>query len=523
MQHNRTNASPPSIPGWLLPAVLIAVALAARLIAGPRTIDDAYITFRYARNLAAGAGLVYNVGERVLGTTTPLYTMLMAGAWLLGLHDLPAVAVIVNALADAGTAVVLYWLARRLGTGLPVAMAVGLAWAISPMSVTFAVGGMETSVVILFIMSGLAAYVAGRPRLAAALLALAVLVRPDALIAAGLLLAHMALRPLVAKSGAPLAARLRGLPWSELAVFAAVLAPWVVFATLYFGSPLPQSVQAKVHAYSLDKFSALIRLLQHYSTPFFEHDVFGRFWPAVGLPLYLTLYLIGSLRLARRDDRVLPLAIYPAAYALVFSVANPLIFRWYLAPPLPAYFLVILAGLGGIVSDLASRVGRQRVGQWATAVIAVMLLGSSLAAYTLHPDHGPDRPAPEMAWFKLELLYRQAADAVREELQPGDVIAAGDIGALGWFTGAPILDTVGLISPQATRYYPLDRSLLVINYAIAPDLIRDQRPAYLITPEVYVRLGVLPAVWFREQYQQIGKLDTDIYGSDGLLIFRRTD
>ena len=33
--------------------------------------DDAYITYRYARNLADGAGFVYNPGERVLGTTPP--------------------------------------------------------------------------------------------------------------------------------------------------------------------------------------------------------------------------------------------------------------------------------------------------------------------------------------------------------------------------------------------------------------------------------------------------------------------
>jgi len=54
--------------------VLIGVALAVRLLAGPRTIDDAYITFRYARNLADGLGFVYNPGQQVLGTTTPLYT-----------------------------------------------------------------------------------------------------------------------------------------------------------------------------------------------------------------------------------------------------------------------------------------------------------------------------------------------------------------------------------------------------------------------------------------------------------------
>ncbi|NJM08474.1 hypothetical protein HC891_23265 [Candidatus Gracilibacteria bacterium] len=43
-----------------------------------RGYDDPYITFRYAQNLAEGAGYVYNVGERVQSTTTPLFTVLLA-------------------------------------------------------------------------------------------------------------------------------------------------------------------------------------------------------------------------------------------------------------------------------------------------------------------------------------------------------------------------------------------------------------------------------------------------------------
>ena len=38
--------------------------------------DDAFITYRYARNISNGLGFVYNYGEKVLGTTTPLFTLL---------------------------------------------------------------------------------------------------------------------------------------------------------------------------------------------------------------------------------------------------------------------------------------------------------------------------------------------------------------------------------------------------------------------------------------------------------------
>ena len=42
------------------------------------TWEDALITIRYVRNIIQGNGFVYNLGERVLGTTTPGYTLLLA-------------------------------------------------------------------------------------------------------------------------------------------------------------------------------------------------------------------------------------------------------------------------------------------------------------------------------------------------------------------------------------------------------------------------------------------------------------
>jgi hypothetical protein len=54
------------------------LAIVLRVIAGPRVIDDAYILFRYAQNLLAGNGFVFNPGEPVFGITTPLFGGLLA-------------------------------------------------------------------------------------------------------------------------------------------------------------------------------------------------------------------------------------------------------------------------------------------------------------------------------------------------------------------------------------------------------------------------------------------------------------
>ncbi|MCP4593055.1 MAG: hypothetical protein GY842_20160, partial [bacterium] len=70
--------------------------LAACLVAGAISVslslayfhrfvaEDAYISFRYARNLVEGAGLVYNLGERVEGYTNFLWVLMIAGGMRLG-------------------------------------------------------------------------------------------------------------------------------------------------------------------------------------------------------------------------------------------------------------------------------------------------------------------------------------------------------------------------------------------------------------------------------------------------------
>ncbi len=501
------------------PYLIAALALAARLLPTPRTIDDAFITFRYARNLLAGAGFVYNAGERVLGTTTPLYTLLMAAlAGMSGSPNYPWLALVVNALADALTCLILIRLGERLSGRRTVGWAAGLLWAVSSMSVTFAIGGMETSVFILLLVLSADLYLAGRTRWAAFVSALMLLTRPDGVLFAGSLILDLIWRR--ARE------RPRNVPWAEAAIFLLTLAPWAIFATLYFGSPIPHTVAAKSLAYRLPPGAGLVRLIQHFGTPFFENLVFGNLWPMIGFVLYLMITLVGGVAAVRRDARVWPMALYPWLYFVAFAAPNELIFRWYLAPPLPFYFLLILAGLAKIVDDLLQskeQLGRSKDRAFASFLLlpASIFLLLSLNEWVLHPDHGPRSPAPDMAWHKLELLYTDVGKELAPRVTPQTLVAAGDVGALGYYSNAPILDTVGLMSPEASKYYPLDSDLYVINYAVAPQLILDQQPDYVVLLEVYGRKGLFVDPRFLAEYELIQKIPTDIYGSDGLLVWAR--
>ena len=70
--------------GLVLPALLVLANMAR---VRSFTIDDSFISYRYARNLARGLGLVYNAGERIEGYTNFLFTVLLAGGIKLGIDE----------------------------------------------------------------------------------------------------------------------------------------------------------------------------------------------------------------------------------------------------------------------------------------------------------------------------------------------------------------------------------------------------------------------------------------------------
>ena len=60
-----------------------------------------------------------------------------------------------------------------------------------------------------------------------------------------------------------------------------------------------------------------------------------------------------------------------------------------------------------------------------------------------------------------------------------------------------------------------------INYAIPSNLISDLQPDFLVILEIYGRKTLLGDASFKASYEQIALIPTDIYGSEGMLIFRR--
>lgn len=520
--------------GQLLNGVIILLTIFLRINAGPRIIDDSFITYRYARNILAGNGFVFNPGERVLGTTTPLYTLLLV---FLSIPfggetaNFPLLSYLLNSAIDGVTCYLLYRFGKFFNKPL-LGTASSLAFALAPYSVTFSIGGLETSLYVFLLTSTCYTYLRERFVWTSLLAAFAFLTRPDAMILILPLAIDYTLRTYTRLKEQREVNRekelKRFLRITSLFILPCLL--WFSFSYLYFGSLFPNSIVAKALAYRLPENSALIRLLQHYATPFAEDKTFGKWGIAVGLFLYPSLALFGGIQLVRTTNRSLAMVIFPFLYFLIFSVANPLIFRWYLTPPLPFYMLCIFAGViifwEQVIKSLQTKLVHLNslhspILVFFTIIFPTLLI---LPAWQLHPSHGPNRLAPEMAFIQLELHYAEAAKFLESHAQDSlqnKTIAAGDVGVLGYMTEAKILDTVGLNSPQTLSYFPLEEKAYVINYAIPTRLILDELPDYIVFLEVYGRNTLLKNQEFLDSYRSIYRINTDIYGSEGLLIFEK--
>ncbi|NWF68945.1 MAG: hypothetical protein HXY40_07655 [Chloroflexi bacterium] len=202
MKFTKDDSRPQTLTAWLLccalaGGVFLVYALAS-LAAGHGQyvlpLDDVYIHFQYAKQIAAGQPFVYNPGQPpTSGATSFLYPFALALGYALGFQglNLSVWALAVGALALAGSA----WLVYRLARARSVSYALAL-WGAALFVLTGAISwhfmsGMETGLVILFTLCTLYAFLRDDTRglgLGGALLALT---RPEggilALIAAGLL------------------------------------------------------------------------------------------------------------------------------------------------------------------------------------------------------------------------------------------------------------------------------------------------------------------------------------------------
>lgn len=445
-----------------LAALAVAVLFAALVAHHAFMGDDAYICFRYARNLVDGHGLVYNPGwEPVEGYTTFLWVVLLAGAMQLGLApEGPAQAL--GIASGAGVLALLALFARRRARDASEARwawAAPLALALDRTFTGWCTGGLETMLYALLVWSAALAFLRGRERRtstlpAGILFGLAQLTRPSAALLGGVAGA-LALWD-VARRRRPLRHAL-GLA----AGFAAVAVPHLLWRRSYYGDWVPNTYHAKVSGMWLEQSSVYAWLYAR------DH----------GLLLWLPLAGWGLVRRARRGDldgaHALLLATCAAHVTFLLYVGGDRFEYRFFTPVLAPLWWLLAEGVRGALDGLP-RAARRAAGPLAAAGLAASGLASTLLGF--EPTSGItslERIAEVADKGRREGLYLR--ELVRDGYLRGDeLLGVQGAGALPWFSELPALDLHGLNDREIARLPVDERGLIAHEKLATPEIVRER-------------------------------------------------
>jgi hypothetical protein len=420
-----------------LPLLLLAaavVALAAQSLLYPDCLsDDAFISFRYARHLAQGHGLVFNPGSAnpVEGYTNFLWTVLLAGTTALG-FDPERAARLLGLAAGMSAQFATFWLTRTLLPRAPLAWALpSLLLASSSFFLVESIQGLETTLMAALVTAALARKAremalseAGEVALplSALLMGLAAITRPEGYLLFGVIL----LADLLQRASAT---RRPGRQTLLAPLFFAVpVVPHLAFRLLTYGQWLPHTFHAKTGG-GLDQ---VMRGMQYVASG----------WLRV-LPWVLLAALAVALLLFRRPPASAPRRALLLTFAVWLAASLGVAieggdfkptFR-FLVWSLP--LLAVLAGAGaGLLWEALSR---RRAGM-ATAIVMVLMAGSMAWAAV---GSQTARRFARLRQADLQVL-RQAAHWFDQNLAPDALIATGPAGAIPYYTDRPTLDMWGI-------------------------------------------------------------------------------
>ena len=402
---------------WLLIGTVAIAAWALAYVA-----DDVFIFQRFAANAAAGNGLVYNIGERVEGFTSPLWMAIHVAlqvvratsiGWAQGLGVLATIGLLFVVMRaprgwrQESDAAWVDWIAACL-----VASHVGV--------LTYAASGMETSLYCLLVALAVTCRAqeradARRAPLSALWCALALWARPEAAVI-GVVCAALLV-------GDWRAGR-RGFVARWIALAGVPVCVLLALRWGYYGDWLPNTWYAK----RLPPVETLRAGGAYVATWLLANSG----WPAIAVALMVPLR-----RALPAGFGVVPLC---AAAMIAATLATPgdwMPFDRFLLPA------VVLASLcAGEAVRIARRHGQVRFAAFAVGVALVVQLGTVI-------DPATQRVLRESREDveRWSAIGRQLAD----RLEPDDIVVVGAAGALGVALPGRVVDFYGIVDRHIAR------------------------------------------------------------------------
>lgn len=404
--------------------------------------DDPFITYRYARNLSDGLGFVYNPGERILSTTTPLFTIslaLLSNLWA----DIPHLANLIGAISLALGGVFLWDLAHIWKTPL-VGWVALLLYPTFPL--LFTTMGSETPLYLALCLGSFSLYARKRYSWTAVFSALAVLTRPDGVLV-----------PILLACDYMIGVR-RLIPWKVIVLFLAITIPWFLFAWLYFGSPLPVTLVAKQHqgsmAISQQFLRGLITTVYAYLSS----------WQHL---LAAALALVGIIWMLMYARRWILFLSWPVFYTISYSILGVSRYFWYYAPLVPGF--IVATGLGvtaiaglaqkskyfdyapqgesmGVKSGSSFSEVKKRLPILSISVLLIVLAFAQVNELWRFKDQSDPR----------KLIYQAVGGWLNDYSSSEATIAALEIGIIGYYADRPMVDFAGLLYPEVASQLSID-------------------------------------------------------------------
>jgi len=447
-------------------------------------VDDAYIHFQFARNLATGHGFAFNPDQAVPGSTSPLWVILLAAAYKVGIPLWLAAKVFGTLFL--GIAALLVWrIALRLGLAVPVALAAGALTALDGRLLWAAPSGME---VTLFAALCLAAFLVrldvtarstpagGSERegptdaaatrrgllLVALLSGLATLTRPEGLLLFVVIMADVVWRC------RPRTGSLAG----AVILYLALVAPYAAFSLATSGHILPTTFYAKSRGIGPDTLSLAV-----------QYVAVLAYYGLLTNPPALIVAPIGAFALWRMRGEARALVAWPVLLLVFQAVLSPLLYHFgrYAMPLQPFFALWAVTGLARLTrTPTKGQTWRGALPSLALVVVGVLTLGTWAGAYA-------------RSVYEINTMQVGIGKWVRDHVPAGAPIALNDIGAITYIGGHPAIDVVGLVSPafiSLQRETPASRAERDVFAAL-----RRQGARYLIIfPAWYPQLAAQPGL-----------------------------
>ena len=473
---------------WQIAVGVVAVLfLLAGIYLGPRPFDDSFISYRYAANVAHGDGLVYNRGEHVLGTTTPLWAFVLATVSKTGL-SLPVSAFFTSLLLVPIIGLLMFALLRQLEYNEGIAASTVILFFGLFDFLSIARSGMETSLFISLLFLTLYTGLRKSWVLAGVCAFLLCITRPEGLLVLIVLTVQFALRRKENTAANNLLALAGALTFIVLAV------AWLIWTEGYYGSIIPQTIRAKTylasHDLSLHRLSwTNVRLFLTKGQ--YGGYIFERTYLSMNCLLTLLAILGGYSLFCHNNSNfkkqalaLITLMFFPIAFAGGLSVTHAFtFFPWYYGPLYP--FLAILAVIGS--NWLWSQFVKSGTCHGQLAAVVILVCAQLLAAILV-------KIPADRQYFWVQGL---ALSVKIVPQNPSLTLATPEIGVIGWDQyPARILDLAGLVTPEA---------LMQSNV----DYLRSKRPDYLLL-RTDNAAGLLAELnkdsWFSTNYELISSI-----------------